>query len=82
MRIMCMGYDHSSTGTESLGHSKSTVGIRVRKDDNAVGLTSILDREQFSLFISLAINSILEFATDQLCRPSNAVGLSVRVFGQ
>jgi len=34
---MCMGYVHSSSGIESQGH-----GVRVSKDGNAVGLTSIL----------------------------------------
>ena len=41
---MCMSHDHSSRGIESQGYkSRSRVMVRVSKDRNAVGLTSILD---------------------------------------
>jgi len=42
------GHDYSSSGHENEGHkSRSRSRVRVSKDDNAVGLTSVLDQGQF-----------------------------------
>jgi len=45
---VCMGHYHSSRGQKNQHHrSDLRVSVRVSKDGNAVGLTSILDRGQF-----------------------------------
>jgi len=51
----CIGHRHSSLETESWGQrSRSRVRVRVSKDDNAVGLTAILDRRHFVVYFGHA----------------------------
>ena len=53
------GHDYSSSGHENEGHkSRSRSRVRVSTDDNAVGLTSVLDQGQFFLVVGQQSNRL------------------------